>query len=365
MGEEEDAFAAAEARFNALADGVTPPVEAIAPEVIQEEEVPFPDVEFGSIWSYDLQSHNDLGLAALEDTTGIFEATLPAQIDGTISTLQPDGSIISLEQLAYSGYISLRVINIVGPRALIQVGIPLGTHRYQWLQTATSNVVRTLWVDTNILSQDGVLSDIATVERTHIFPPIPSVQLINDLFTSEKQRMEEQQVAAEAAVVSSDSFLKEIEEAAESVYPGNWGWITETASVGLTAHRERKLLGIHFPDITITNDEGGAHNIKDIYVAFVFDKESDNTYRLSSNMYGIRGLLTVSEWFSGYSHSHLPYGSDYRGRFANFCLGGSTATAYSLANLSDSFDVGMFELFLHQLSAYIVQQEGHILEWLG
>lgn len=111
------------------------------------------------------------------------------------------------------------------------------------------------------------------------------------------------------------------------------------------------LLIIHFPIITIKNNKGRSHIIKDFYLNMYFDK----TFKVSSSLFGKRGTVTLEEYLKGYSHSHASngIGRDWGG----MCLGEGTPLVNMFSVLADPNNFN-----LDNMTALMLLIKGYV-EW--
>lgn len=93
-----------------------------------------------------------------------------------------------------------------------------------------------------------------------------------------------------------------------------------------TDDENRFSIIVRFPHITITNSNDSRHEIKDLYVMFsvhvypdYFD--SKGATKMEIRLDGRRGAVTLKEFDSDYSHSHL--GTGITRGWSSFCLGSS------------------------------------------
>lgn len=154
------------------------------------------------------------------------------------------------------------------------------------------------------------------------------------------------------------------------------------------------LILIKFPEIVITNTRRQKHTIRDLFVRIKFesrisildhpyyvrhDREKrykedlgDNItqtldmgdnyepinyrlkgYRIKHNMDGMRGIVTPAEYQSCYAHSHLGSRSgNVFTEWGGYCLGSGEINE-TFTMLSVEFNMGLFELLLHQITVYV------------
>lgn len=117
---------------------------------------------------------------------------------------------------------------------------------------------------------------------------------------------------------------------------------------------------ILFPKIEVTNSIGSLHTIKDLYVFIkvgILDKNSDTVY-IYLNYNGFRGSLSLKEYLSGYSFSHLSGGVEAWGSFC-FGTGEVFLSKHELSeiyiNNKEGFDryLYKFENFLYIFREYL------------
>ncbi len=76
---------------------------------------------------------------------------------------------------------------------------------------------------------------------------------------------------------------------------------------------------ILFPELEMTNSANAKHTIYDMYVRFIVGYVNLTEECISVSFLGNRGMFTLKEACSGYSHSHM----NGSATFTNFCLGSS------------------------------------------
>lgn len=119
---------------------------------------------------------------------------------------------------------------------------------------------------------------------------------------------------------------------------------------------------IHYPSITISNERGRTHNIKDLYLVFGIKTFNGNTDSISFSIpHGFRTSLSLAEINSNYIHSHLPTrNTEFYSIFSanKFCIGSGTELHELLVDmwLSDwEFNPIIFEAMLYSFDS--------LLEW--
>lgn len=105
---------------------------------------------------------------------------------------------------------------------------------------------------------------------------------------------------------------------------------------------------IHFPEITITNSLGHKHLVRDLYIHIniLYDEfVRNNRSSIDIEIMGIRRTLSIREFDSGYSHSHLDGGIDDWG---HFCMGVSPfatlVTEVGMNPIADNWEMLLMSL---------------------
>lgn len=175
-----------------------------------------------------------------------------------------------------------------------------------------------------------------------------------------------------------EKFIADITETLDGVYPDSYDVYTDQSYIKNNEHLAKviqngddiinhTIIAIKFPEEIIENSKRQTNVIKDLFVfmyVYVYKHENSETeiIKLDSSIKGIRSSLREDEYNSHYVHSHLPRLKTRRNEdgettsvieINRFCLGGGTAMSISLMDLSLTFDIMKFELFLYQLSAYV------------
>lgn len=182
---------------------------------------------------------------------------------------------------------------------------------------------------------------------------------------------------------SSINMITSMVEHLEHIYPDRWDiqykiepvFRTHTNTYGSNHDNEFTIFErfkitriypiIYFPEFEITNSRNEKHTITDLYVRIPirlmdhYRKATPVTSSLFYPMEGVRGRMTIDEYRSGYSHSHLNVHSYYYhnidtmpGNYTGFCLGeGDIRNCISL--LGSSYDPDIFSLLLHELDGYV------------
>lgn len=110
---------------------------------------------------------------------------------------------------------------------------------------------------------------------------------------------------------------------------------------------EMHCIIIHFPEIVIRNSSNNTHTIRDLFFKILY---SSNSLVLE----GIRTTMTVSEFQSGYSHSHLS--SCSIGQWGSWCLGGGGSDfrmLYEALHHSPNKTKNLWEMFLLSIANYV------------
>lgn len=140
-------------------------------------------------------------------------------------------------------------------------------------------------------------------------------------------------------------IIKKIIELLDSVFEDKWCFHFNSRS-------SFPSIWIHFPEFTITNSNGDSHNIRDLFVILDITVYPENIVIQDNRLRGFRTTLTYKELISGYQHSHLYPRNDYFSNFdedmylGNFCLGTSEIGDLIQIINNETFDEGIFELFL-------------------
>jgi hypothetical protein len=112
-------------------------------------------------------------------------------------------------------------------------------------------------------------------------------------------------------------------------------------------------VAVHFPEVTITNDEGGSHLIKDLFIKVRFNEDG----AARGSLYGVRATMSTMEVHHGYLHSHIETGEI--GQWGQFCLG-DEEVAIAAGNAAYNSQLGAnrdkmithFEYLLHYLPIF-------------
>jgi len=107
---------------------------------------------------------------------------------------------------------------------------------------------------------------------------------------------------------------------------------------------------IHFPEIEITNKYKYTHIIRDLYMKLTIQNE-DN--RRMVYIEGTRSTLTIEEFDTQYSHSHLDSDS-HLGEFSEFCIG--TGRFFDVTQLVREYATSTIDnwyLYLYSLPSYL------------
>lgn len=107
---------------------------------------------------------------------------------------------------------------------------------------------------------------------------------------------------------------------------------------------------IHFPEVTVTNENNRSINIKDLYITFTISPLGI----LSGTFLMTRATLNKTEIISGYLHSHLPRLSKYQdlSEFKEPCLGSGPIRS-TICSLNDKFNIDLWQLFCLELDKYV------------
>ena len=111
---------------------------------------------------------------------------------------------------------------------------------------------------------------------------------------------------------------------------------------------DKKLILIHFPEITIKNREGKNHLIKGLWMKFHY-----NFIFRMLRMGGIRSLKTFGEYMSNYNHSHMNCTQACSANHWLGCCLGNTDYSTLTIHLYSTFDKIQSTLFFQQLEDYL------------
>jgi hypothetical protein len=376
MGEAEEEFARAEALLLEL-DRVAAPLQG-SPQPVQPTQ---PVVE-----KVVKPSPNDLlvpGALLIVDTAKLINTLLPSsqysnacplQNNGDIIPVTEEGKVIPFSAFVINGKVLIGVLEV--NENTVKVSIlthnSLGSLHCNYLNGPFTYVVN---FQKRALLDTGVLNVMSPATHTSCNTTVTlDGDVINSFYNSykatylaakkeeeERKKQEAEARRLEAARSVNDynlDMFSFIETVCEEIYPTNWGWVTDihrdangSGVLGSINGNDKKVLGIKFPEITISNTQKRSHVIKDLFVFMAFAKMSDGRYKMSSQLYGTRLKQTAKEYNSNYRHSHLGTGGNRI--LSSFCLGGSSTIAVSLADLSSTFNKDKFELMLYQISAYV------------
>lgn len=99
------------------------------------------------------------------------------------------------------------------------------------------------------------------------------------------------------------------------------------------------VLLIHFEEFFIENELEQRHKIKDLYVKIILSNDFE--------ILGLRGSVTLREYATRYSHSHLPSETTYNNTWGNFCTGeefGTLINNYKSKRTLEALNLIMFTL---------------------
>ena len=165
-------------------------------------------------------------------------------------------------------------------------------------------------------------------------------------------------ISAEDAVNFADT-MDSIISVLNRVYGENWDFNLRPVTDGSRYLFDLWVI-IHYPKVTISNEEEQTHEIKDLLLSFrIKERGTDDTGRVvyaPGELYGTKATFSYEEWFSSYVHSHL--GTRKPDRFnrcfalGEFCIG--TGELYDLqATLRSEYSEGIFELYLITLQSLV------------
>jgi hypothetical protein len=118
----------------------------------------------------------------------------------------------------------------------------------------------------------------------------------------------------------------------------------------IQSHQDGTDVIIYFPEFYISNSRQ-RHRITDMYVKISFDKKQRIT-----DITGARTSLSLSEYFSGYVHSHRPSRNFYG--FSGFCLGDGPLVYDKYAINRHGFSERVWDRMLVNLWAYLQHESG-------
>lgn len=102
---------------------------------------------------------------------------------------------------------------------------------------------------------------------------------------------------------------------------------------------------IRFPHVTVTNENDKSIDITELYAKVTIRNDG----KLFENFTLMRTEYTVTQWLSGYSHSHMP-STEFI--WQSPCLG-SGPIRNTQHNLKNSFNYDLWGLFCYELSKYV------------
>lgn len=118
---------------------------------------------------------------------------------------------------------------------------------------------------------------------------------------------------------------------------------------------------LHYPEFTIQNSREESAVIKDLIVAFQIKSNENNPSQLTvSKIWGTRASVDYVEWYSKYTHSHLPsqkptcYSDCFK--LKDFCLGAGTEIMELLTDMwvdDYTYDPITFEAFLYAIDSVV------------
>lgn len=122
-----------------------------------------------------------------------------------------------------------------------------------------------------------------------------------------------------------EKTFKTICKVARECYPEERLWLdTHENNIGISYAITRLLtVVIHYPELTITDDNNYTHVIRELYIEVTFwiqTNESGHISRFKVTPKGTRGEVNQYEANSNYCHSHMNYDSDDK-PWQEFCLG--------------------------------------------
>jgi len=116
---------------------------------------------------------------------------------------------------------------------------------------------------------------------------------------------------------------------------------------------------LHYPEITIRNERGATHLIRDLFVSFfvTWDENDLNADPIFRFVNGSRSTYTLLEYWSNFVHSHLfsrSLADSSQGKldFDDFCVGSSDMMS-TMSLLCENYSDEMFELLIFQIENFV------------
>lgn len=154
-------------------------------------------------------------------------------------------------------------------------------------------------------------------------------------------------------------FVKNV----ETIYEGQWDFqfdINQVIKRGKPCVQINiKSIILKFDDIHIKNSRRQSHNIKDLLIKIILDKNSDTKRLVLGSLQGNRLTITPDEYQSSYFHSHLNHSvrESMRGSvlntFKSFCTGSGEINAYRMELNQDGMTEQKIIAFLLQLTTLV------------
>ena len=136
-------------------------------------------------------------------------------------------------------------------------------------------------------------------------------------------------------------IIKDLEEVLDRTFKRKWE-ITRSGSGKLT------YVTIHYPEITITNEDDRSRVIKDIFIRYTFDKDM----KINRSIEAYRTTYEMDEYYSDYCHSHISGRPNRWG--STFCLGSSTEVSILLKDIYElPWDKDRMEMLLNQFDSQV------------
>lgn len=104
---------------------------------------------------------------------------------------------------------------------------------------------------------------------------------------------------------------------------------------------------VWYPEVTVENEDGGTHVVKDLYFRIIVDDEG----KMLNDPKAKRTTFTRAEWESRYIHSHVYPGDMNMNTWHDLCFGRGPLRT-TCAELCIGYDQVEWELFVSELDAF-------------
>lgn len=177
------------------------------------------------------------------------------------------------------------------------------------------------------------------------------------------------------------NFVREAWQALEDIYPGRGDiqfelepeFSRHTNTYGSNHIKEfiifskfkitKIYLVVRFPEITIRNSRRGKLDLKDLFIRIPVTVSHGSRGGMEfMNPEGARSTISISEYSSGYAHSHLTsigYSRVIEKKnksticwYSGFCLGSGDIVSM-LSQLNADYDIDYLRLLIHHLETYV------------